>query len=103
MRVEIATETKRFTTQCGANGRYVNCGYASVNGAPYPVLVITGPKLAAELEFLPANEELRRLVVEVQVALADVEGIPHVGRDITQRQAKSMGVLELEIPRQASS
>src|ERR1700689_724317 len=54
--------------------------------------------LVAELEFLPANEELSRLVVEVEVALAEVEGITHVGRDITHRQTEGMGVKELEIP-----
>ena len=81
-----------------------------MSGAPYPVLStdaevrsVLGPAvicpvadadnaLVAELEFLPADDESSRLVVKVEIALAEIEDIPHVRRDITQWQTKSMGV-----------
>src|ERR1700677_3660582 len=53
--------------------------------------------LVAKLEFLPADEEVSRLVVEVKIALAEVEGGPHIGGDITHWQTKGMGVEKLEI------
>src|SRR5277367_150946 len=75
---------------------------AKVRSVPGPAVICpvanADHTLVAELEFLPADEELSRLVVKVEIALAEIEDIPHVGSNITQWQAKSMGVKELEIP-----
>src|ERR1700679_2013285 len=74
---------------------------AKVRSVPGPAVICpvadADNAFVAEPEFLPADEELSRLVVEVEIALAEVEDIPHVGRDITQWQTKGMGVKELEI------
>src|SRR5580704_11958878 len=72
---------------------------AEVRSVPGPAVICpvadADNALVAELEFLPADEEVSRLVVEVKIALAEVEGVPHVGGDITHWQTKSMGVMEL--------
>src|ERR1700722_16694866 len=74
---------------------------AKVRSVPGPAVICpvadADNPLVAELEFLPADEELSRLVVEVEIALAEGEGVPHIGGDITHWQTKSMGVKKLEI------
>src|ERR1700733_2943933 len=74
---------------------------AEVGSVPGPAVICPVVNdhyaLVAELEFLPADEEVSRFVVEVKIALAEVEGVSHVGGDITHWQTKSMGVKKLEI------
>ena len=74
---------------------------AEIRSVPGPAVICpvadADNALVAELEFLPTDEEVSRLVVEVKIALAEVEGVPHVRRNIPQRQTKGMGIEKLEI------
>ena len=88
--------------RCGEEINPVLGTNAEIRSVPGPAVI--GPvadaynTLVAELEFLAADEDLSRLVVEVEIALTEIEHIPHVGSGIARWQTKSMGVKELEIP-----
>src|SRR6202041_1448112 len=60
----------------------------------------TNYSFIANAQLLPANDELHRLVMEIKVALPQVEGVTHVRRRIPQRKPQRMQIQELRIERQ---
>src|ERR1700733_11848930 len=60
----------------------------------------TNHALVAYPQFLPTQDKLHRFVMEVKVALPQVEGVTHVRRRIPQRKPKRVKVHELCIERQ---
>src|ERR1700738_2082572 len=57
----------------------------------------TNQPLAAELQLLPANIQICRLVVEFDITLTQIEFVAHVGGDDVSGKAERMGVVKLQV------
>src|ERR1700730_11509203 len=57
----------------------------------------TDQTLAAILQLLPSRDDLILVEVKVEVGLAVIEGVPHIGRGVLERKTKRMRIDELDI------